>query len=433
MWDVSLFKKHKVLDGDEGFIAILGEWLNVGTDFLMVVVYAPQDASKKQILWIRLRDLNIYFQVKTIVLGDFNVVHSQSERLGCIFCKIGAKAFNDFITESDLVDLPMSGLITLPRHLSDHCLLLLKSHSCDYGPIPFKFFNSWLLDVELSPIVHRSWSSSHVTSGHQLLVTTRQNDKVSRDLRAKVDNLNIKVESGLNEIEIEERLSYLKKIEDFDHLKNLDLVRNAKVKWAIEGDENSKYFHGIVNNKFSRSRINGIFSNGVWLTDPSLVTLGIYEFYKEKFRATTHNWLHFNNTLLKSLPNFESSFLDNLFTCQEIKNAVWDYGGSEASGPDRFSFKFIPSYWDIIGEDFSGMVKKFEIDRFIRSGKWRMWIRGCLKSAYGLVLVNGSPTREFKIEKGLHQGEALSPFLFIIAVEALHVSLQEAKSRNLFE
>nr|GEZ77257.1 RNA-directed DNA polymerase, eukaryota [Tanacetum cinerariifolium] len=104
MWDVSLFKKHKVLDGDEGFISILGEWLNVGTDFLMVVVYAPQDASKKRILCTRLRDLNIYFQVMTIVLGDFNE----------------------------------------------------------------------LLDVELSPIVHRSWFSSHVTSGHQLLVTTRQ-------------------------------------------------------------------------------------------------------------------------------------------------------------------------------------------------------------------------------------------------------------------
>ncbi|GKE76929.1 RNA-directed DNA polymerase, eukaryota, partial [Tanacetum coccineum] len=51
MWDVSLFKKHKVLDGDEGFIAILGEWLNVGTDCLMVVVYAPQDASNKRLLW----------------------------------------------------------------------------------------------------------------------------------------------------------------------------------------------------------------------------------------------------------------------------------------------------------------------------------------------------------------------------------------------
>nr|GEW65422.1 cysteine-rich receptor-like protein kinase [Tanacetum cinerariifolium] len=67
------------------------------------------------------------------------------------------------------------------------------------------------------------------------------------------------------------------------------------------------------------------------------------------------------------------------------------------------------------------------------SGKWRMWIRGFLKSAYGSVLVNGSLIKEFKIEKGLRQGDPLSPFLFIITVEAIHVSLQEAKSKNLFE
>nr|GFB89934.1 cytochrome P450 [Tanacetum cinerariifolium] len=282
MWDVSLFKKHKVLDGDEGFIAILGEWLNVGTDFLMVVVYAPQDASKKRILWTRLRDLIIYFQVMTIVFGDFNEVHSQSERLGCIFCKIGAKAFNDFITESDLVDLPMSGrkftrmnkfgikLSKIDHFLSLATLFLfgpmqsLLPFLATFRTIAFKFFNSWLLDVELSPIVHRSWSSSHVTSGHHSTVLLKnklqnlknqihswrkdvvsRNEKVSRDLRAKVDNLNIKVESGLNETEIEERLSYLKKIEYFDRLKNLDLMRKAKVKWAIEGEENSKYFHGV--------------------------------------------------------------------------------------------------------------------------------------------------------------------------------------------
>ncbi|GJZ65083.1 cysteine-rich receptor-like protein kinase 8, partial [Tanacetum coccineum] len=66
------------------------------------------------------------------------------------------------------------------------------------------------------------------------------------------------------------------------------------------------------------------------------------------------------------------------------------------------------------------------------SPKWRKWIRGCLESGYGSVLVNGSPTKEFKIQKGLCQVDPLSPFLFIIAVEALHVTIQEAKSKNLF-
>nr|GEY44124.1 cysteine-rich receptor-like protein kinase [Tanacetum cinerariifolium] len=39
------------------------------------------------------------------------------------------------------------------------------------------------------------------------------------------------------------------------------------------------------------------------------------------------------------------------------------------------------------------------------SNKWRKWILSCLKSAYTLVLINGSSTSEFKVERGLRQGE----------------------------
>ncbi|XP_058774265.1 secreted RxLR effector protein 78-like [Vicia villosa] len=46
--------------------------------------------------------------------------------------------------------------------------------------------------------------------------------------------------------------------------------------------------------------------------------------------------------------------------------------------------------------------------------KWRHSIAKCLKSSAVFILVNGSPTKEFKMQKGLRQGEPLSPFLFLI-------------------
>nr|GEY24068.1 hypothetical protein [Tanacetum cinerariifolium] len=64
--------------------------------------------------------------------------------------------------------------------------------------------------------------------------------------------------------------------------------------------------------------------------------------------------------------------------------------------------------------------------------RWRRWISACLYSARYSVLINGSPTQEFMLHRGLRQGDPLSPFLFIIAMEGLHVSMKDAKASSLY-
>lgn len=51
--------------------------------------------------------------------------------------------------------------------------------------------------------------------------------------------------------------------------------------------------------------------------------------------------------------------------------------------------------------------------------KWRRWIRMCTFSRSCSVLVNGSPTEEFSIQKGLKQGDPLASFLYLLVAESL--------------
>ncbi|GJS94540.1 RNA-directed DNA polymerase, eukaryota [Tanacetum coccineum] len=64
--------------------------------------------------------------------------------------------------------------------------------------------------------------------------------------------------------------------------------------------------------------------------------------------------------------------------------------------------------------------------------KWLNWIKGCRSSSRASILVNGSPTKEFSLERGLQHGDPLSPFLFIIAMEGIHVAMDTAMDHGLF-
>ncbi|KAK2654133.1 hypothetical protein Ddye_013989 [Dipteronia dyeriana] len=58
--------------------------------------------------------------------------------------------------------------------------------------------------------------------------------------------------------------------------------------------------------------------------------------------------------------------------------------------------------------------------------RWKGWIRECFSTPRMSVLVNGSLTTQFGIERGLRQGDPISPFLFNIVVEGLKINFSKS-------
>ena len=61
------------------------------------------------------------------------------------------------------------------------------------------------------------------------------------------------------------------------------------------------------------------------------------------------------------------------------------------------------------------------------------WIMGCLQSTSFIVLINGSPSNFFHSSRGLRKGCPLSPFIFVLAAEALSRTIHNAKENEMIK
>jgi len=65
--------------------------------------------------------------------------------------------------------------------------------------------------------------------------------------------------------------------------------------------------------------------------------------------------------------------------------------------------------------------------------KWVAWMKACVFGGSMSILVNGSPTEEISIQRGLKQGDPLAPFLFLLVAEGFSGLMKKAVASSLFE
>ncbi|GJY34315.1 RNA-directed DNA polymerase, eukaryota [Tanacetum coccineum] len=253
-WDHNVFRKEQHIISDN-FVALYGTWSSNKMKILLISVYAPQAVFNKRVLWTYLTSLINRWNGASIVMGDFNEVWWMEELWGSNFNVNGAHAFNNFIYNSGLVDLQLEGYTFTWAHPSATKMSKLDRFLVTYGLLSlFPHVSAACLDRHLSD--HRAFLSS-----------------------CKADDAR-------------------------------DSIQKAKIQWAVEGDENSKFFHGI-----------------------GLMTLAVIK--------------------------TNSTELESSITREEIRNAVWGCGENKSPGPDGFTFEFFRKFWSVVGPDFCTAVEWF--------------------------------------------------------------------------
>ncbi|GJW10716.1 RNA-directed DNA polymerase, eukaryota, reverse transcriptase zinc-binding domain protein [Tanacetum coccineum] len=497
VWDPNLFSKESIWC-DDSFIIIKRNWKNSVGDCYMVNIYGPQDQVSKLALWNRLQDFMHHHNGFYIMFGDMNAVRNEQERVGSIFNNIEADHFNSFIDATCLVGLPIRGqdvidllpdirITALDKIWSDHNPILLHVDKIDFGPSPFKLYNSWLLRDGFDDLIKSEWDLLDFNKTESPI---KCHEKF-RILKAKIRHWNKNnktMDRNRKVVALEEITSIEKKLDEG---------------FASPSDAENRLIFSMNSKKSIKD---------TWITDPSLIKDAFFQFYKDKFQAQDSQVLFPNLPHSHTLNSTDRDYLERLVTLEEIKEAVWDCGSSKAPGPDGFSFAFVKKYWDIIQKDLYDFINSFfasselpyeanssfitlipkvnnptlitdfrpisligihykiiakilanrlskVIDKIVskeqsafivgpfdsiswkyldhildRLGfgyKWCSWIKACLSSSRASILVNGSPTSEFSINRGLRQGDPLSPFLFILVMEGLHNAFAEAVGNGL--
>nr|GEU68253.1 RNA-directed DNA polymerase, eukaryota [Tanacetum cinerariifolium] len=335
---------------------------------MFVSVYAPQDISERRSLWDYINHMINLWDGECIILGDFKRVRSENERFGSNFNETSAKAFNHFISSSCLIDLPLEG-----HH---HRPILLRESTVDYGPTPFCVFHSWFTKDGFDNLIVDTWNN----------LSIMETNKISL-LRKKFQALKARIKNWSRD-EMHKAYSniLLKDIHDLDKRHSSDLAQKAKIQWAIEGDENSKYFHGIIN----KNGLNLLFV--VFLSMES----GLKIIPKRR--------MNFSNTFL-------IVFLCLQIIQHDVVNAVKEFFSSS-----KFSLGSNSSFITLIPKSVDAkMVKDFSPISLIG------WIQACLSSSMGSILVNGSPSSEFKFHKGIRVDESLTLSHLFYADDAVFI------------
>ncbi|XP_022031353.1 uncharacterized protein LOC110932317 [Helianthus annuus] len=250
-------------------------------------------------------------------MGDFNDVREVSERLISEFVESNAEAFSHFILSAGLHEYNMgggrftyisdkgdklskSGFSMLGVHGEMANRLFISSGLGGVGPPPSRFehgpFGLWAYPIQMLQFMVQMCNSFHFSGPEDLALAiklrwlkkkiktwikedkSRTEGEYWANKKRVADFDKLAQDRLLVEEELNDRAECKQAVAEYERLKHMDIRQKSTIRWALEGDQNSAFYHGIINSNISNNRVNGLMVDGSWITNPVAIKECFYDF-----------------------------------------------------------------------------------------------------------------------------------------------------------
>jgi hypothetical protein len=191
----------------------------------------------------------------------------------------------------------------------------------------------------------------------------RENRKKNVFLVQQLDALDFKAETSLlswHELEFKHCLSTeLSKMQKEEELYWLQCSKATKL---TQGDNDTKYYHLIVNGRHRKTRIIQLEQDEGLIVGENNLKTYITNYYKVLFDPLESNLFSLDENLKDDIPqvlDLENEILSGAFSEVEIKEAIFQMERNKAAGPDGFPAEFYQYFWETIKPDLIAFFNEF--------------------------------------------------------------------------
>ncbi|GKD04745.1 hypothetical protein Tco_1179719 [Tanacetum coccineum] len=235
----------------------------------------------------------------------------------------------------------------------------MRESSLGYGPTPFCNFHSWFKMDAFDKLMEETWHSIDITDTNGLIcmkkklqllknaikIWSKENKRKLNEAKFTTHNKLMELDKAIdqgcgNDDILNQRTTLMKELNDINSIEVSELSQIAQVRWSIKGDENSKYFHGILNSERTQLAIRGILMDGDWIIEPTKVKNEFLSHFTNQFLNPQSSRVSIDFQFPTHLNSEQVEDLEHPITYDEIKKTVWECGTNKSPGPGGFSFEF---------------------------------------------------------------------------------------------